>query len=117
MKKFDVRKLPSDQPFLLLEWKKSRRKGFDHTCFYHLYIPVDKLDIRAQKAFGGYFCRVKISKTFSSGGTDHIHCGEIDTPYRDGAHAVLDSNRLGFPAYVKVGDKIQRIVFDENEVR
>jgi hypothetical protein len=85
-------------------------------CFYHLYIPVNKLDIRAQKAFGGYFFRAKISKTFYSGGTDHIHCVELDTPFRDGAHACWDSNRLGFPAYVKVGSKIKRIIFDENEV-
>ena len=48
--------------------------------------------------------KLKIGKTQVDGGVSVREDGTVETPYRDGAHALWDSKALKLPIYAVCGD-------------
>jgi len=94
-------KLPC--PRLELLWNK--QEGI-RTCIYTLVIPLRESDLRRENSKGKDVrdvLKLKIGKTIVDGGVS-VREGVVETPYRDGCHALWDSKALGIPAYAVCGD-------------
>lgn len=116
-------------PRLELRWKKVDGWAVAR-CNYSLILPIEELDIRnrgRQGKKGARFKRIHIGHTTRTSGSyrpdeelspirQHPVRTEpetyppervwtVDTPFRDGAHAKWDAERLGLPAYAVCGDK------------
>lgn len=96
-----MKKMPA--PRLELLWDK---EVGERTCTYSLVIPLKKGDIRRENSNGKdvrNILKLKIGKTRVSGGVS-IQDGVVETPFRDGAHALWDSKALKLPIYAVCGD-------------
>lgn len=106
-------KLPA--PRLQLRWAKDEgnARGWPWACHYELVMPLDEHDIRREvygedgevtKKVKEFVVAMKEPSLRQSNhepcsGPDGSQC--CDPPYRDGAHALWDSTRLGgLPVYV-----------------
>jgi hypothetical protein len=99
-------------PRLELRWedKEDAGRGYKVQCVYSLVLALDEHDIRAERCEGDgrplpnvKELKVKIGNTLSDGSAARryrqVH-DEVDTPFRDGAHAQWDSKQLGdLPIY------------------
>lgn len=87
-------------PRLEFRWEKTGDDWTSRTVTYALVIPLQEHDIRREDEDGNKVrseLALEIGKTNCSGGNGHppIHEGEVDTPYRDHAHAVWDREAMG----------------------
>lgn len=103
MKKKSVKKkLPA--PRLELLWDKQDGK---RTCTYSLVIPLQESDLRRENSNGKVVrdvLKLKIGTTLVEGGVS-VQDGEVETPFRDGVHALWDSKALkNIPIYAVCGD-------------
>lgn len=95
-------------PRLELRWQAifDRRSKNQSVCYYNLVIPLKETDIRRATA-GDNTLSINIGRTDSVGFlTDEIDLarGTINTPFRDGAHAMWDAKHLGnLPVYAVYG--------------
>lgn len=83
---------------------------YNWECSYNLVIPLSEHDIRRERADGTERDELplNIGKTRVGlhGGRTPVGATDIDTPFRDGAHAGWDSIALrGLPVYAVCGDK------------
>lgn len=96
-------------PRLQLTWQKL--DTFDWECHYELLIPVREHDIRNESNRG--YIPVPIGKTNVHTGHERgpvMQDGTLDAPFRDGAHAKWDSDRLGgMPIFVVYGELHRRL--------
>lgn len=114
-----AKKLPC--PRLELRWRElpddsdGRANGYTIECVYSFVFPLDKYDIRAEyhgprggHKFGAKREKaIEIGRTFSTGTVAGrvLASGEVDAPFRDGAHATWDAPHFGNPPiYVIAGD-------------
>jgi hypothetical protein len=102
-------------PRLELRWKdqdkdKARETGYSVVCVYSLVLRLGDHDIRAEREDenGELLPNLKeatfeLSRTFSDGLAAkrlREQFDEVDTPFRDGAHAQWDTKQLGnLPIY------------------
>ncbi len=101
-------------PRLQLTWEKLKkpRDGMNWFCHYELLMPLDKHDIRRGSRGKKEFLRLKLGGTHvgkSDGRTPEWDNGDIDKPFRDGAHIQWDARLLKLPMFVVYGNKAQRI--------
>ncbi|MCX5884300.1 MAG: hypothetical protein NT096_00045, partial [Proteobacteria bacterium] len=61
-------------------------------------IPLTKGDLRRENS-NRNILKLKIGKTRVDGGVSVMEDGTVETPYRDGAHALWDSKKLKLPIY------------------
>jgi hypothetical protein len=99
---FDSKELGLPLPRLQLTWIKTGDETY--LVRYDMLIPVGKYDIR-NEAFESGFCIAPISSTKVTSSSGPIRCGKVDKPFRDGAHANWDSDRLGIPAFAVYEDE------------
>ncbi|MEN7531927.1 hypothetical protein [Cupriavidus sp. DL-D2] len=106
----DARDLPA--PRLELRWVKTGKTWQSRECAYCLVLPLDEFDVRREdencnKTRGEL--TVEICRTRVQGGREQGPIWDdkyIDTPYRDGVHAIWDAKHLGnLPIYAVCGDK------------
>ncbi len=113
---------------LELRWRPvteaDRRDGDDYNytvaCDYDLVLELDELDIRGEVYDdAGNLTERKREKRVSLGGTRStgtverrlsLERGEIETPFRDGSHALWDHMKLNLPAYVVAGEWAMDVV-------
>lgn len=96
-----MKKIPA--PRLELLWDK--QEGI-RTCTYSLVIPLMEGDIRRENSKGKIVrdvLKLMIGKTRVDGGVS-VQDGVVETPFRDGAHALWDSQKLKLPIYAVYGD-------------
>lgn len=112
------RKLPA--PRLQLRWLKSSNAKWDWECRYELVIPLGEHDIRREVRKNGRLLKrtiselvVQIKEPSFRGSTETPCCTRdgmryCDTPYRDGAHALWDAEKLGkLPIFVIAPDGME----------
>lgn len=100
-----------------------RRDGDDYpytvVCDYDLVLELDELDIRGEVYADDELVERKRETRVSLGGTRstgtvetrlNLQRGEIQTPFRDGAHILWDQMKLRLPAYVVVGEWAMDVV-------
>ncbi len=87
-------------PRLQLTWKQE--SGLKWNCSYDLLIPVDENDGRNKNNTG--CIKVNLGQTEVTGSsplrTEKDGKRYLNTPFRDGAHAVWDSSSLCIPAFI-----------------
>jgi hypothetical protein len=69
-------------------------------------IPLQEADLRRENSRGKdvrNILKLKMGKTLVDGGVS-VRNGIVESPYRDGCHALWDSKVLGIPAYAVYGD-------------
>jgi hypothetical protein len=103
-------------PRLELRWRKTGNDWTQRECDYNIVIPLREHDIRREDEDGNKVrdeLTIHIGSTSVEGGRAEepvYENGDIDTPFRDGAHALWDSEVLnGMPIYAVCGDKAQEI--------
>lgn len=80
---------------------------FNYNTKYELVLEVDANDIRADD---NGECRILIGETNIDRGTEPIdENGNVETPYRDGAHLCWDAVRLNLPGYAVYGNRSTKI--------
>lgn len=92
-------------PRLQFTWFPMTKDKSRWVCLYTLVLPLGEHDIRREdrnykKVRSELF--VKIGMTGSEGvaGRSMVRSGEVESPFRDGAHALWDSTALGgLPIY------------------
>jgi len=87
-------------PRLEFRWTKTGEDWLKRICTYSLVIPLSKYDMRREDEDG-----IRVSEEFAleigstqvdgGDGSVPIDNGEVDTPFRDGAHARWDRKALG----------------------
>ena len=90
-------------PRLELLWDKQEGTRI---CTYSLVLPLRKGDIRRENSRGKDVrdvLKLKVGKTRVEGGVSVREDGTVDTPFRDGVHALWDSRRLKLPIYAVCG--------------
>lgn len=89
-------------PRLEIVWKKLERdpRGYDWRCTYQL-VYRHLVDDVVSVPLG----ETKITWTREPVGSD----GKIELPFRDGAHIHHDAMELDLPAFVRYGDRAQKI--------
>ena len=108
-----LEKLPS--PRLQLTWIEQERDadGYDLRCDYELVFPLREIDIRRETDAGDvaeFRASLGCMRTQRrKHGLVDFDRGEIETPYRDGAHICWDSQTLNLPAFVVCGTQAMRI--------
>ncbi len=114
-------------PRLELVWTQKDENCW--TCNYELVLPLDKLDCRGtfdnEPAKQRPEChktvwldadnckRMPLGRTEVTGGKGNSKVrpdGNIDTPFRDGAHIQWDSDKLGLRKFVICGEAIRELV-------
>lgn len=102
--------LPS--PRLEFRWSKDGDTWNKRICTYSLVVPLGQYDIRRETENGKLdVFSVVLNTTNVSGGKGlPMTSEEIDTPYRDGAHAQWDSIHLGNPPIYAVCDGFAMLV-------
>jgi hypothetical protein len=78
-------------------WEKFGDTRFNWKCTYSLVIPLGQYDLRHTDGEGKpkeIKLEIGTTKTTISRGTP-VRLGEVDTPFRDGAHAQWDCDALG----------------------
>ncbi len=96
---------------LVIEWFRTDQEEH-YIAEYYLNIPLDHHDIRRTKKKTSL--KLKFGKTtIQTNNTLHPlnrFDKTMDTPYRDGAHMMWDSEKLGgLPMYVIFGDIVRKI--------
>ncbi len=117
---------------LEMTWTKDDAIGERWTCNYELVIPLGEVDCR------GTFDRKPAKRrpiSFRMVWLDADNCqrvpmgrtkvtcgrakgtmtwpdGNIDTPFRDGAHILWDHEKLGLRMFVRCGDEIREIIYE-----
>ncbi len=90
---------------LQLRWEQGSKKG-EWLCHYELILPLDEHDVRKEISNTDHLViPIKEPTVRTSTSTPCFQKGIdgafADTPYRDGAHAIWDSKKLGdLPIYV-----------------
>lgn len=89
-----------DVPRLQLRWVPVKNDPYTRICFYELVLPCSPFDIRAKK--GRDWIKVRLGRTRQNGSdTRTMSDGmKLMEPFRDGVHALRDSEALNIPAYV-----------------
>lgn len=87
--------------------------AYTAVCHYLLVIPVDRYDCRnlaGPDRFGeqGYTA-APMGTTKCRSASPWLERLDLDIPFRDGAHILWDSRRLGFPAYVSCGERFRQL--------
>lgn len=71
------------------------------TITYWLVLPLSENDIRREsdgkKPYSEWYVPVGQTRREGGNGSPPIYGGEVDTPFRDGAHATFDRVALGLP--------------------
>lgn len=109
----------SAMPAPRLELRWVRIKGWSHRkCFYNLVLPLKESDIRREDKDGNKVWNeltVQINQTEVTGSPlspINDQRGYIETPFRDGMHAIWDSKALGgLPVYA-VADGVAYLVLN-----
>lgn len=96
-------------PRLELRWVKDGDSWYARECVYSLVIPLGEFDIRStDREDRPRELALEMGRTRVSGGDGNppIYDGEVDTPFRDGAHAQWDCEALGghLPIVAVCGD-------------
>ena len=87
-------------PRLEMVWEEGKfPRDYQYRCAYRL----------VYRHLLGHLVAVPLGETMVGSTKPPDHFGEIDTPFRDGAHIKSDARQLGLPAYVRWGDKVERI--------
>lgn len=106
-------------PRLQLTWSKVSNAKY--AVSYELFVPLDDYDIRNEPAEEGGaklgFLKLKMSggTTVTSERGPIMQDGVLDTPFRDGVHALRDALTLGVPAFVVYGDVVRRLGKEFNQ--
>jgi hypothetical protein len=102
--------LPS--PRLEFRWSKDGDTWNKRICTYALVLPLGEYDIRREQEDGKVNdFSVVLSTTCVSGGKGiPMSEEEIDTPYRDGAHAKWDCIHIGNPPIYAVCEGFAMLV-------
>lgn len=108
-------------PRFELEWIKVDESWATRECIYSIVIPLGEYDARRGNKSGEEVrseVKAEIGRTrvTSFRGMAPIHDnGEVDTPFRDGAHAKFDRDALGvdFPIVAVCGDAFTIIDYDK----
>lgn len=94
-------------PRLQLTWANESHGHW--LCHYELLIPVQKFDIRNESGRGYIALPIGITQVGSERGPV-LRDGTLDAPFRDGAHAKWDSDRLGgIPIFTVYGSLCRRL--------
>lgn len=88
--------LPS--PRLELEWKPISNDWEERECIYSLVIPLREHDIRREDNNKSEL-KIEIGRTTVKGGRYPVNNGKVDTPFRDGVHAMWDAKILNLPVW------------------
>lgn len=105
-------------PRLELRWEKSGETWYSRECVYSLVLPLGETDIRSTDVEGNpRELALEIGRTRVRGGNGErpiFEDGEIDTPYRDGAHARFDRKALGgtIPIIAVCEDQFQAVFLE-----
>lgn len=104
-------------PRLQLTWEpiKKPRNGSNWKCRYELLLPVGEHDIRNTKNRGYLTLRLGGTLVGSERGPVYED-GTLGTPFRDGAHAKWDAEKLGLPAFVVYGDLVRQLTVHSSDV-
>lgn len=99
-------------PRLQLTWKQTDAREWN--CSYDFLIPISGGDIRndgpeGEVNGGPGFVAAHIGDTTCTRSRHPFDGSALDTPFRDGAHAMWDSARLGVPAFVVCDERAQFI--------
>lgn len=110
-------------PRLELEWFKVSGSWHKRECIYSLVIPLEDGDIRALDKNGeieNSELKIKIGETHSTSSSPDApvwNDGEVQAPFRDGAHAHLDSKHLGNIPIVLVCENVFTIKNIKEELK
>lgn len=97
----------AEQPALVLKWR--RRGDYEWHCEYFMSLPLQEHDIR--RPARGYL-KLQLGGTLLSKSSQERtpdFYGEIETPFRDGAHIRFDMERLRLPGFVTYNGKTEPI--------
>jgi hypothetical protein len=89
-------------PRLQFTWIACEQEGmFNNVCLYTLVLPLRDTDIRCEGEEGEKVRRewhalIGVTRT---GGPDPFRASHVDTPFRDGAHANWDAEKLGLQVW------------------
>lgn len=101
--KANVNTLGLPSPRLQLRWEKTGETWEDRVCHYELCFPLSEYDIRREAANGERLHTeyvVELGATKVRGGDKSpIHNGKVDTPFRDGVHAMWDGVKLNLRVF------------------
>lgn len=117
---------------LELTWTKDDDSGERWTCNYDMVLPLGEVDCRgtfdqkpARKRpklhrmvwLDRDNCkRIPLGRTTTNGSRRTTRLwpnGEIETPFRDGAHIQWDSEQLGLRKFVIFGDEIREMISEK----
>ncbi len=86
-------------PRLEFNWSKNGKNWDIRICDYYLVLPIDEMDIRSNgDGSTGEFdeWRVSMGRTTVTGNNrTPIYEGEVESPFRDGVHMIIDNKSLG----------------------
>ena len=105
-------KLPA--PRLQFTWRPLTEDWGKRECLYSVVIPLQAHDIRRERgddpdARSEWHAVLGIT-VVDGGGRPVLPNGEVNTPYRDGAHAIWDNEHLGnLPIYAVCGKYVHKI--------
>jgi hypothetical protein len=88
---------------------------YNTVCLYTLVLPLRDSDIRCEGEEGAKVRRewhALIGATRIGGNTPLIHGNRVDTPFRDGAHANWDAEKLGLQVWAVCDRTTSRIERD-----
>lgn len=103
-------------PRLQLRYEPDPSREESWLCFYEIVVPLSKHDIRRERYDDDHNRLPDVEEAiFSAQGSTRLgyhrppcysEKGELfyDPPYRDGAHATWDSEKLGLPIYCVTHD-------------
>lgn len=98
-------------PRFEFRWVKTGETWAQRECIYSLVFPLREHDIRKEDENGKiitleHFAEIGRTKVNGGRGDAPIFNGNVDTPYRDGAHSKWDREALGvnFPIVAVCGD-------------
>ena len=112
---------PEDMPLtrLQLTWERTTHPYWKWKCWYEMFIPIEKYDIRkdfTKKRRMRFGYRTPGAVTYVLGYTKIGTEGPPrmpDMPFRDGCHAAWDSTNTGMPAFVVHNDNAYEILDSE----
>jgi hypothetical protein len=86
--------LDIERAYLELRWEEKHEDGYDWFCHYELIVPTTD----------GRIMRTALGGTRRGSSKPPIWEGEVDTPFRDGSHAIWDGETLGLKAWAVYGE-------------
>lgn len=112
----NTNKLPL--PRLELNWVSIGDNWSNRICNYFLVLPIDALDIRSNGSdtygeFDEWKCYIGKTTVTGSDRKPVYGDGIVESPFRDGAHMLIDNNSLGgLPMFAVCGDLFSEIQKD-----